>query len=462
MVWFSIMPSLMNLDQSMQPPNLHQGDRQDILAYFQRAWQLEDCLLKSIIQPETFYENPDPLRNLLIFYLGHSAVFYINKLVRVGLVQNRINPHFEQLFEIGVDPETADDIANRLESLRKVAVSAVWQYRTDVYHLIQNLIQAVTITYPIEQEQPLWALIMAIEHQYIHLETSSMLLRQLPTETLQRPETWQYAPANLYTQFNEMLEVKGGQVKLGKPRNSNTYGWDIEYGDRLILVDNFLASKYLITNAEFLDFVKAEGYENSNYWDEAAWTWKTQNNVQHPKFWIPQTGDIYDFKYRAMFDEIAMPFDYPVEVNYYEAIAYCRWLGNGTRLMTEAEWQLAAYAPEETVKDFDLSHYNLNFQWGSPCPVGSLGGAESHTGLFDLRGNVWEWLSDHLSPLDGYQPHDLYADYSAPYFDTKHHMMLGGSWITCGTAAYKYYRNWFRPNFHQHAGFRIAKTITNT
>ena len=64
----------------MQPPNLHHCDRQEILAYFQRAWHIEDCLMKSLVNPETFYINPDRLRNLLIFYLGHSAVFYINKL----------------------------------------------------------------------------------------------------------------------------------------------------------------------------------------------------------------------------------------------------------------------------------------------------------------------------------------------------------------------------------------------
>jgi hypothetical protein len=36
-------------------------------------------------------------------------------------------------------------------------------------------------------------------------------------------------------------------------------------------------------------------------------------------------------------------------------------------------------------------------------------------------------------------------------------MMGGGSWLTCGTEALPHYRNWFRPNFYQHAGFRIAQ-----
>ena len=440
----------------MQPPNLTCCDRQDILLYCQRAWQIEDSLMKSLVNPETFYLNPDPLRNLLIFYLGHSSVFYINKLIRVGLLSDRLNPHFEMLFELGVDPEKPDDISSIFANLRNAEVSQVWEYRQQVYAAICELINNVAIALPISPEQPLWALMMAIEHQYIHIETSSMLIRQLPVDKLQRPHDWQYAPANGYTKQNEMLEVTGGLVQLGKPQDSHTYGWDIEYGDRPVNVDTFFASKYLITNTEFLDFVKADGYTNQAYWQSQAWEWKTQNNIQHPKFWLPH-GDTY--QYRAMFDQLAMPFDFPVEVNHYEAIAYCRWKGNSTRLMSEAEWNLATYSssaiPTLTLPKV-TEHYNLNLKFSSPNPVGYLE-SQSQSGLYDLRGNVWEWLSDNLTPLAGYQPHYLYANYSASYFDTKHNMMAGGSWITSGTEAGKYYRNWFRPNFYQHAGFRIAK-----
>jgi 5-histidylcysteine sulfoxide synthase len=442
----------------MQPPNLHRCDRLEILAYFQGTWQIEDSLMKSLINPETFYTNPDPLRNLLIFYLGHSAVFYINKLVRVGLLNQRLNSHFESLFEIGVDPEKPDEIESVFDGLRQVQVTAVWEYREQVYDAISELINNLTnIALPINQEHPLWALMMAIEHQYIHIETSSMLIRQLPVDTLQRPDSWEYAPANGYTKTNEMLEVMGGAVRLGKPQDSHMYGWDIEYGDRLVHVETFQASKYLITNAEFLDFVKDGGYENQDYWHEQSWTWKVQHNVQVPKFWI---ADADSYKYRAMFDEMAMPFDFPVEVNHYEAIAYCRWKGNNTRLISEAEWYLATYGASDYLppQAGDSSSFNLNLKFASPSPVGYLEEAKSRLGLYDLRGNVWEWLSDHLTPLTGYQPHYLYESYSASYFDTKHNMMAGGSWITSGTEACKYYRNWFRPNFYQHAGFRIVQT----
>lgn len=441
--------------QSIEPPKLDRCNNQAILNYFENAWQLEDLLLKTIQAEETFYLNPDPLRNPLIFYLGHSAVFYINKLIRVGLLEKHLNPHYEVLFEIGVDPEIPEELNQAIGHLEWPPVAEVWAYREQAYSVISEVIKNTPLTLPILPNHPLWALMMAIEHQRIHIETSSMLFRQLPIEKVKRPHHWEYARSNGYTAENEMLEVAGGVAKLGKAYDDPTYGWDIDYGSRTVEVAPFLASKYLITNGEFIYFMKSGGYDNPEYWDAESWQWKTQYNIQHPKFWIPENGT---YKYRAMFDEMELPLDWPVEVNHYEAMAYCRHRGQGTRLMSEAEYNVAAYGNGLSE---DVDNYNLNFKFGSPSPVGMLETGKSPDGLYDLRGNVWQWLSDHLNPLTGYQPHELYEDNSAIFFDTKHYMMLGGCWITNGTEALKYYRNWFRPNFYQHAGFRIVRDLEN-
>ncbi|MGK7919520.1 MAG: 5-histidylcysteine sulfoxide synthase [Trichodesmium sp.] len=446
----------MNTLKSATPPQIDSSNtnsnlRQDILEYFKNAWELEDILMNSLVGEETFYLNPDPLRNPLIFYLGHSAAFYINKLIHVELLEKRLNSDYEILFEFGVDPEIPEELDQAIAHINWPQLADVWQYREKVYQIIINLIKKTPLNLPIHQNHPLWALMMGIEHQRIHIETSSMLFRQLPVEKLRRCSNWEYAPTNGQIVNNEMIEVAGGVVKLGKPEDDSTFGWDIEYGDRQVEVAPFVASKYLITNAEFLEFVKGGGYENQDYWTPESWLWKTENNIKHPKFWIAENGT---YKYRAMFDEMELPLDWPVEVNHYEAMAYCCWQGENTRLMTEAEYNLATYGNS---KEAEADNYNLNFKFGSPTPVGFLENAKNESGLYDLRGNVWEWLSDNLNPLSGYKPHFLYEDNSAPFFDTKHNMMLGGCWITNGTEALKYYRNWFRPNFYQHAGFRIVQ-----
>lgn len=441
------------------PPRLDRCDLQEVWAYYNRAWDLENQLWQSLVGDDPFYFNPDPLRNLLIFYLGHSAVFYINKLIQVELIQEGLHPAYEALFAVGVDPEKPDEIAGKFAQLCRAEVASVWQYRQTVYRCIADLIHHTEFGSPVTPNHPLWALMMAIEHQYIHIETSSVLIRQLPVEWVNRPAGWEYLPGNGYTHLNQLIPVAGGTVHLGKPQDSPTYGWDIDYGDRTIRVEPFQVSKYLITNREFLEFVKAEGYNNPTYWSAAAWQWKTQHSVNHPKFWITDRHAPEGYRYRALFDEVEMPFNYPVEVNYYEAIAYCRWYsertGQHTRLMSEAEWQWAASGLQRYPQP--VHDYNLDCQWGSPHAVGEIDTAQNETGVYDLRGNVWEWLSDHLTPLAGYAPHPLYEDYSASYFDTQHQMMAGGSWMSCGTEALPNYRNWFRPYFYQHAGFRLTQ-----
>ncbi|MDY6782944.1 MAG: 5-histidylcysteine sulfoxide synthase [Cyanobacteriota bacterium] len=450
----------MNHLKSQLPPQLNTCSQEAILSYFQNSWQLEDELMKTIVGAETFYINPDALRNPFIFYLGHSAVFYINKLIRVNLLDEGIHKDKETIFEIGVDPQTADELNAAIGHIQWPQLSEVWDYRHRAYEVISKLIQETPIDSPICQESPLWALMMGIEHQRIHFETSSMIIRQLPVEKVKRPEGWQYAPSNCHLSSNEMVEVAGGLVEIGKPQDSPFYGWDNEYGYRQVEVEPFLASQYTITNGEYRDFVSAGGYENPNFWDKESRRWRSEFKIQHPKFWIP-VGDGY--KYRAMFDEIELPLDWPVEVNHHEAMAYCRWQGEGMRLMSEAEWNLATYGTakndEARVELNPVEEYNLNLKFGSPSPAGLLRQTKSSSGLYDLRGNVWEWLGDDFNPLAGFQPHFLYEDNSTPFFDSQHKMMLGGAWATTGTQALQYYRNWFRPSFYQHAGFRIAKSL---
>ncbi len=433
-------------------PQLDNCSSTTLLKYFENSWELEETLMKSLVKEETFYLNPDPLRNKLIFYLGHSAVFYINKLIQVGLIKSRINPQYETLFEIGVDPETPAELEVAIQGVNWPDIKKVWEYRNKARAEITTIINKTPLDLPIHQQHPIWALLMGIEHSRIHVETSSMLLRQLPVENLKRPQGWNYAPTNGEIPHHQMREVPGGVVKLGKRQDDLTFGWDSEYGHLEVEVKPFLASQYLITNGEFLEFVQDGGYNNVNYWHTESWTWKQLYNIQYPKFWIHQENN---YRYRATFDELDLPLDWPVEVNHYEAMAFCRWKGKNTRLMTEAEWHQALKISADSSL---ANNYNLNLQFISPTPVGMF--SENHqSGLSDLRGNVWEWLGETFKPLPGFKTHHLYEDQSAPFFDDKHFMMLGGSWATNGTMALPCYRNWFRPYFYQHVGFRVAESL---
>ena len=48
----------------------------------------------------------------------------------------------------------------------------------------------------------------------------------------------------------------------------------------------------------------------------------------------------------------------------------------------------------------------------------------SGTGHYDVYGNLWEWGEDHFNGLPGFKPFFLYTDYSSPFFDGRHSMMM--------------------------------------
>ena len=52
----------------------------------------------------------EPLRHPLIFYYGHTATVYINKMIDKGMIKERVNPDYEMMFAVGVDEMDWDDL----------------------------------------------------------------------------------------------------------------------------------------------------------------------------------------------------------------------------------------------------------------------------------------------------------------------------------------------------------------
>ena len=448
------MYQLANSVQPTNPPKLAALSQKILLQYFEDTWRIYEVLFSAIQVESAYYSSPDPLRNPLIFYWGHTAAFYINKLKMAGLIDKGVDERFDQLFAVGVDPALPEELKGQVQwpSLTEVNI-----YRDKIYAIVKTVIQTSPIPSQITPSDPAWAILMGLEHDRIHFETSSVLIRQLDESYLSRPEAWVYASSAGNSPALKWVNSKGGIVHLGKPDVPQIFGWDNEFGTYETKVNPFAVSAHLITNQQFLDFFKSGAYQDQSYWSAAGWNWKNRTDTQHPKFWIPTNGSV---KYRAMFDELEMPLDWPVEVNAYEAEAYCNWMGPEIRLMSEAEFTLLARQAKANEYDPALNmDHNLHFRYGSSTPVGFADLNPHPDGIYDLYGNVWDWLSNDFYPLDGFTPHPFYMDFSAPYMDNEHGMMAGGSWATSGTGASKYYRLWFRRYFYQHAGFRLAKSL---
>ncbi|MEI8084712.1 MAG: 5-histidylcysteine sulfoxide synthase [Paludibacter sp.] len=429
--------------------------RREIINYFEKTWAVDEKLYTQLKSDEVFYHRGDPLRHVLLFYFGHTAVFFINKLFLAKMLEERINPEFESIFAIGVDEMSWDDLNEK--HYNWPSVDAVRDYRNKAKKVILEVIENATLNLPITWNDPLWIIMMGIEHERIHLETSSVLIRQLPLDEVVAGKFGEICTENGAAPKNELLPVPGAEMHLGKSFEHPLYGWDNEYGKYTEKVSNFKTSKYLISNGEFLEFVEVGGYHAQEFWTEEGWNWKTFKQAEMPLFWQIKNRK---YRLRLVAEEIEMPWNWPAEVNYLEAKAFCNWkskqTGKTLRLPTEAEWKrLSEHVKVTDVLEWETAPGNINLEhFTSPCPVDSFPVGD----FYDVVGNVWQWTETPITGYPGFKVHPLYDDFTAPTFDGKHNIIKGGSWISTGNEAASHARYAFRRHFYQHAGFRMVES----
>ncbi len=424
--------------------------RQEIKAYFNDTFDVYEKLFELLADDEAYYQSPDNLRHPLIFYFGHTATFFINKLILAKIITKRINPKLESIFAVGVDEMSWDDLNKNNYEWPSLRVTKA--YRDSVRVLVNDLIDTLPLNFPIDWESPFWVILMGCEHERIHIETSSVLIRQLPFELVRDMPDWKICLEGGDAPKNKLLKVEANEIAIGKKRDDDFYGWDNEYGSHKVKIPTFKASKYLVSNGEFLEFVKDGGYENRLFWGKEGNEWREFAKVKHPTFWI-KDADNYKLRFLSKIENL--PLNHPVEVNFLEAKAYCNWLGKkqgkDLRLPSEDEWYCLVKhcgLKEESEANINLKHF------ASTTPVDSF----PHKDFYDIVGNVWQWSQTPIYPFGGFEVHPIYDDFTTPTFDTKHNLIKGGSWASTGNEMLLSARFAFRRHFFQHAGFRFVES----
>jgi len=432
--------------------------RAELRRYFHQTCEIYDRLFALIRDDASYYVRHEPLRHPLIFYFAHPAVFYVNKLTAGRHIPARLDARLEAMMAVGVDEMSWDDL--NTAHYEWPSVATVRRYRAAVRELIDDFIQSMPLELPIAWNSPAWVILMGIEHERIHLETSSVIMRQMPLDELRHGaelsaeelRLWGACPTSGPAPANEWLPVAAGKIRLGKRTDDRTYGWDNEYGIEEHDLPAFRAGRRLVSNAEFLGFVAAGGYRDESLWTEEGRGWLHYTRAEQPKFWLRRGGDIWQ---RNLLDERPLPLDWPVEVNCLEAQAYCAWLakttGENVLLPTEAHWHVLRETVPGDQPTWDRAPGNINLDhFASSCPVDAF-----PQGAFcDIVGNVWQWTRTPIMPFKGFEIHPVYDDFSVPTFDGRHNLIVGGSWISTGNEALASARYAFRRHFFQHAGFR--------
>jgi iron(II)-dependent oxidoreductase len=414
------------------------------------------------VRPDSLYERPIPERHRIIFYLGHLEAFDWNLLCDRVLGLKAFHPEFDKLFAFGIDPVNGVLPSDQPIDWPSVADARnyVRRVRDGIDGGLAELESADWDSNPVGADFTAKTLLnVAIEHRLMHGETLSYMLHQLPPDRkIRRPRKPELIVPPVAPR---MIEIPAGRATLGlSRRQKNDFGWDNEYEEQSINVTAFAIDKYKVTNGQYLDFVAAGGYENPACWTEEDWNWRAAQDIRHPVFWTRTDGRWY---YRAMFDEVPLPLDWPVYVSYAEASAYARWAGKS--LPTEVQWHRAAYGTGNGAdRPFPwgaeppiASKGNFDFHGWDPTAVGAFPEGESAFGVADLLGNGWEWTSSQFEPFPGFQRFSFYPGYSADFFDGKHYVMKGASSRTAACMLRRSFRNWFQPHYqYVYAGFRCV------
>lgn len=466
-----------------------EAKRKEIIELFHNTMTMFEKSCELFKNTTDFYEKHEELRHPPIFYLGHTATFYTNKLHLGKFINTRLDPVLEMQMAVGVDEMTWDDIdsnsyvwpsgaeARADPEAATEFFQKVLNYRRDVRVLVENRMKKEPMIWPIKKDSFWYIIMMGIEHDRIHLETSSVATRQAPMSRMQSSGVFPTCEEGLFhtspkeasgVPDNSLLPVEAGSTRLGRSwEGTKTYGWDNEFGREIQKeVPAFKASEYLVSNKEFFDFVDAGGYTTEKFWSEEGWQWKSAMQPRHPRFWVLRGGNKYFL--RTLTEEVPMPWDWPAEVCHHEAAAFCAYLAEKTgkpirlpmedecmrlRDMVPEDLQNSAHGPAWGSRSTTPGNINLAY-WASPCPVDRF---RSPTGVCDVLGNVWQHCATDIDVLEGFETHPLYEDFSTPTVDGLHARIMGGSFLSTGTAgATRDSRFGFRRHFYQHAGFRYV------
>lgn len=317
--------------------------------------------------------------------------------------------------------------------LTRPTVATVMEYRRYVDAGVQRLLASN------DDPQLQFLLELGLNHEQQHQE---LLLTDIKHAFFCNPmqpaiDTALAVPPSRPPAEHRFVDGPAGIHQIGAAGNGFCFDNETPRHD-VVLPAHRIGSR-LITNGEYLEFIRDGGYRKTTLWLSDGWAAVNTRGWDRPLYW----SESLEQQFTAGGNR-ALDLNAPVtHVSFYEADAFARWAS--ARLPTEAEWEMAA-GPLAVAGNFLESAY-----WQPAAAAG-------HEPQF--FGDTWEWTSSPYAPYPGFKPlAGSLGEYNGKFMCNQM-TVRGGSCVSAADHLRATYRSFFYPDARwQFLGIRLAQDV---
>ena len=401
------------------------------------------------LQPEDYVVQPIVDVSPPKWHLAHTTWFFEQFILIPYFLNYRVfNDQFNFLFNSYYESKGDRMVRTNRGNMTRPTTEEVMQYRAYIDSHIAEMLQDVD-----ESDSEVATLLeLGLHHEQQHQE---LLVTDLKYILGHNPLFPAYSEASPPTSSERIttedyVTIPGGNYHIGF--QGNGFHFDNEEGYHQVYLADYRLLNRLVTNGEFLAFIKEGGYQNADLWLSDGWAWLQENQISSPHYWHQQNGEWYNYTLQGLRKiNLAEPVTH---VSYYEAEAYARW--RGKRLPTEAEWEVACRLVGYENDFHQLSSANLvESSHYHPRPLQKEG---TDSVPAQMVGDVWEWTHSAYLPYPFYQRVEgALGEYNGKFMINQM-VLRGGSCATPESHLRITYRNFFQPDKRwQFTGFRLAE-----
>jgi ergothioneine biosynthesis protein EgtB len=344
------------------------------------------------------------------WHLGHTSWFFDRFVLQPQPGHHSADPLYELIFNSYYKSAGPHWLQAERGHLSRPTVKEIAAWRSRVDDAICSLLERCA-------DPHVWELTEAgIHHEQQHQELLLMDIKYILASNPSRPPYGGDTPYP-FDEGSGWQRIESGIHLIGA--DSAGFAYDNEHPRHRVLLEGCEISRGLVRNAEFLEFMRAGGYEDPLLWQSKGWDWVRTNGIRAPLYWF-EREDTW-FEYQLSGPAPLAPEAPVMHVSWFEADAFSRW--RGCRLPTEEEYEV----------------YLLT----RPAGQGD---------------ELWCWTGSSYRPYPGYTPFPPPLGEYNGKFMCDQFVLRGGSFATPRGHLRPSYRNFFEPGQRwMFSGIRLAR-----